>query len=149
MLLSSWLLGVSVKVVVNGSPYTKKEMVVTIATVNEKPCIMYNHYNTSTILDPSWVSPKYPNAKRDNGLLVVIKGEHSGKYVRRIHHRSDDGMDFVHLAVVKRVEGSSDVLSGEQFELGVNFLCLGNETKDEKNMNGGLMKNVRENARRR
>jgi len=149
MLLSSWLLGVSIKVVVNSSPYTKKEMVVTIATVNKKPCITYKHYNRSTILDPSWVSPKYPNAKCDNGLLVVIKGEHSGKYVRQIHHHSGNGKDFVHLAVVKRVEGSSDVLSGEQFELGVDFLCLGNETKEEKNMNKSLMKNLRENARHR
>jgi len=82
MLLSSQLLGISIKVVVNSCPYTKKEMVVTIATVNEKPCITYKHYNTSTILDSSWVSPKYPNAKHDNGLLVVIKGEHSGKYVQ-------------------------------------------------------------------
>jgi hypothetical protein len=80
----------------------------------------------------SWVSSKSPNPTRDNGLLMVIKGEHCGKYVGRIHHRyhEDDGSQqvLITLAVIKEVDGAADTLTGEQFELGPDSLCLAVET---------------------
>jgi len=40
-----------------------------------------NKYKTSEFLSPECVCIKHPNPKRDNGLLVVIQGEHCGKHV--------------------------------------------------------------------
>jgi hypothetical protein len=101
----------------------------------------------------SWVSSKSPNPTRDNGLLMVIRGEHCGKYVRRIHHRyhEDDGsrQALITLAVVKKVDGAADTLTGEQFELGPDSLCLAVETNEDKKLNANLMNLLRENARRR
>jgi hypothetical protein len=99
------------------------------------------------------VSSKSPNPTRDNGLLVVVEGEHCGKYVRRIHHRyhevDGDKQPLILLAVVKKVDGAADTLTGEQFELGPDSLCLAVETSEDKKSNANLMNSLRENARKR
>ena len=107
-------------------------MVVSIARVEGVVSIRHHVYNTSKGLSPAWVSTKGPNLTHDNGLLVVVKGEHCGKYVRRIHHRyhEDNGNKraLIILAVVQKVDGAADTLTGEQFELGPDSLCLAFET---------------------
>jgi hypothetical protein len=84
---------------------------------------------------------------------VVVKGEHCGKYVRRIHHRyhEDNGnkQAFIILAVVEKVDGAADTLTGEQFELGPDSLCLAFETNEDKKLNANLMTSLREDARQR
>jgi hypothetical protein len=98
------------------------------------------------------VSSKSPNPTRDNGLLVVVKGEHCGKYVRRIHHRyhEDNGnrQALILLAVVKKMDGAADTVTGERFELGPDLLCLAFETNEDKKLNAKLMDSLRENARK-
>jgi hypothetical protein len=95
------------------------------------------------------VTAKNPNPTRDNGLLVVIKGEHCGKYVRRIYHRYDDNNQaLMILSVVTRTDGAVDTLTGEQLELGSEFLCLAVETQAEKKLNTSLMASLRKSARR-
>jgi hypothetical protein len=99
------------------------------------------------------VSSKSPNPTRDNGLLMVVKGQHCGKYVRRIHHRyhEDNGnkQPLVNLAVVKKVDGAADTLTGEELELSPDSLCLAFETNEDKKLNVNLMNSLRENARKR
>jgi hypothetical protein len=98
------------------------------------------------------VSPKTPNPTRDNGILVVVKGNHCGKYVRRIHHRyhEDSGKKqaLMILAVVEKVDGAPDTLTGEQLELGPDSLCVAVETNEERKLNANLMDSLRENARK-
>jgi len=103
-------------------------------------------YKTSQSLDPAWVSPKHPNPTHDNGLLVVIKGEHCGKYVQRIHHRYDQETTIIILGVVKRMEDSADSLTGEQLELDVDHLCEGIEMKEDKKHNKLVMTALHEQA---
>ena len=50
------------------------------------------------------------------------------------------------LAVVKKVEGAADTLTGEQFELGPDSLCLAFETNKDKKLNTNLMTSLREIA---
>ena len=84
---------------------------------------------------------------------MVVKGEHCGKHVRWIHHRyhEDNGnkLALVLLAVVKKVDGAADTLTGEQLELGPDSLCLAFETNEDKKLNGNLMNVLREIARKR
>jgi len=55
---------------------------------------------------------------RDEGLLVVIKGEYCGKLVCRIHFRySSDNIPIADLAIVHHSGGAKDSLTGEQLEL--------------------------------
>ena len=85
---------------------------------------------------------------RDNGLLIVIKGEHCGKYVRWIHHWYQDNIAIIISAIVTRVEGLPDVLTGEQLELEAEDLCVSLETKEEKKQNESIMTALRKQARK-
>jgi len=86
---------------------------------------------------------------------MVVEGEHCGKYVRRIHHRyyeengNKQALIMIMLAVVKRVDGAPDILTGERLELGPDSLCLASETNEDKKLNANLMNSLRENARKR
>jgi hypothetical protein len=151
-LLDERLIGAQLKVVVNnGENYKNREVPVSIASVGGVISIRHHVYKTPRDLAPAWVSSTIPNPTRDNGLLVVVKGEHCGKYVRRIHHRyqEDNGnkQAFIILAVVERVDGAADTLTGEQFELGPDSLCLAFETNEDRKLNANLMTSLRENAR--
>ena len=83
---------------------------------------------------------------------MVVKGNHCGKYVRRIHHRyhEDNGNKqvIILLAVINKVEGTADTLTGEQFELGPDSLCIAVETNEDRKLNANLMNSLRENARK-
>ena len=84
---------------------------------------------------------------------MVVKGEHCGKYVRRIHHRyhknNGDKHVLIILAVVKKVDGAADILTEEQLELGPDSLCLASEMNENKKLNVNLMNSLHENARKR
>ena len=75
-LLDERLVGAQLKVIVdNGENYKNREVVVSIARVEGVVSIRHHVYNTSKGLVATWVSSKSPNPTRDNGLLVVVKGE--------------------------------------------------------------------------
>jgi hypothetical protein len=141
-------------VVVNdgGETYNNREVAVLITKVEGFVSIRHHVYGTSRSLFPEWVSPKRPNPTRDNGLIVVVKGDHCGKYVRQIHHRyhedSGNKKAVVILAVVKKVDKAVDTLTGEQLELGPDSLCLAVETNEDRKLNASLMNSLRENARK-
>lgn len=136
------------KVLVNGGKFTRKEVVASLTSIDGRLSLRHSIYHTSEVLPVEWVSPKYPNPTRDNGLLVVIKGEHCGKYVRRIHHRYQDDVAIIILAVVTRAEDLPNVLTGEQLELEAEDLCVSLETKEEKKQNESVMAALREQARK-
>ena len=153
-LLDERLVGARLKVAINnGDTGKKSDAVVLIAKVGGIVGILHEVYNASKGLPPAWVSSKSPNPTRDNGLLIVVEGEHCGKYVRRIHHmyheNNGNKQALVILAVVKKVEGAADTLTGEQLELGPDSLCLAFETSEDKKLNANLMDLLRENARKR
>jgi hypothetical protein len=93
------------------------------------------------------VTPKYPNPRHDNGLMIVISGEHCGKYVRRIYHRYEGGKLTVIVGVVNRVAGQVDTLLEERLDLDVSSLCLCTESKEDKDQNKSLMDVVQVEAR--
>jgi len=147
-LLDPRLVSKQFKVVANGGNFKQKEIVVGIALISGQLSIRHNKYKTSESLSPEWVSLKHPNPKCDNGLLVVIQGEHCGKHVRRIHHRFENEQVKMILAVVNRMEGTVDMLTGEQLELDAGQLCVSSETADEKKKNDTLMTALCKEARK-
>jgi hypothetical protein len=126
---------------------------VSIAKFEGDVSIRHHVYNTAKGLAPAWVLPKSPNPTRDNGILMVVKGDHCGKYVRRIHHRyheeNGNKQVLILLAVVNKVDGAADTLTGEQLELDPDSLCIAIETNEKKKLNANLMNSIRENARKR
>lgn len=114
-------------------------MIVSVEAVNGKCLIRKKEYHTSFQVSPNLVTPKHPNPAKDNGLLVVIKGEHAGKFVRRIHHRSKIEAKPMLLAVVTHFESTIDKLTGEQFELTADHLGIVVESDEGKESNKDLM----------
>lgn len=135
-------IGITLKVVVDGGEYKAKELDAHLVEVNGQLCIRHIHYRSSISLQPDWVTPKHPCPKREKGLLVVIKGEHQGKLVRRIQHRNENKEVIMILVVIKRKTGVADVLSDEHLELGSEFLCVVSETKKEKKLGIALLASV-------
>ena len=148
VLLDLRLLEARLRVFVTGGKFDKKELTASVRFIEGRLCIQHHFYKSWEALLSEWVTPKHPNPTRDNGLLVVIKGAHCGKYVRRIHHRYEGEEAIVILAVVNRVVGHVDNLSGEQLELDVSHLCVCEESKEDKGLNRSLMNSLREEARK-
>ena len=78
---------------------------------------------------------------------MVVKGNHCGKYVRRIHHRyyednHGNKQSLILLAVVKKVDGAVDMLTGEQLELSPDSLCIAVETNEDKKLIANLMNSL-------
>ena len=147
-LLDPRLVDVDLRVVVNGGQYQRKELTACVKSMDGRLSIRRQKYKTFYILSPEWVTPKHPNPKRENALLVVIKGEHVGKHVRRIYHRFVDGEAIPILAVVNRVAGQVDTLTGDRLEMDASHLCVCEEPMDERKRNDLLMNPLREEARK-
>jgi len=147
-LLDARLSNVKLRVIVDGGDYKNKELTASIFTADGRLSIRRPKYNTFEYFHPDWVTPKHPHPKRDNGLLVVIKGEHLGKTVRRIRHQFDeDGNVFLMLVVVNSVEGQVDTLTGDLLQMNASHLCVCNESPEFRKDNDLLMKPLREEAR--
>jgi hypothetical protein len=148
-LLDPRLVGKAARVTVSAGPHPKKDALVsTLPGQNNEVAIRQSWRNQSFYLQPEWVTLQHPNPTRDNGLLVVIRGDHCGKYVRRIHHHYDnDNRPIMQLAVVERIDGATDALAEERIELPPEDLCQGFETEQEKKLNAKLMTTLREQAR--
>lgn len=148
-LLDSRLLNVELRVSVSGNGIKIKELTARVQSTDGHLGLFYTLYRKTVALDAKFVKPKHPNPTRDNGLLVVIKGDHYGKQVRRIHHHYQNkaGTATVILAVVDRVAGHMDRLTGEQLNLDASYLCVCEESKEDKQLNSSLMNGLREEAR--
>lgn len=151
VLLDQRLLGIPLRVVVSGGEYSEKEMTVHVqnhSSPDSDALVIGRRKHKSWFpLSPDWISPKHPNPTRDNGLLVVIGGDHFGKCVRRIHHCHRDGGTIILLAVVDRVPGRADRLTGEKIELDRFHLCVCEEATEDKKRNESLMTALRDEAR--
>jgi hypothetical protein len=84
-------------------------------------------------LDPSWVKILHPNVKQHRGLMLVIKGEHVGKFGMRVCHYSGE-KDMALVAFIHCVEGMRPTLTGEEARLFPDELAIVEQTKDEKNL---------------
>ena len=142
-------MNVGIKVIVNGGTYKAKELSAFIVSTEGWLSICRQKYKTFEYLPLEWVTPKYPNAKRENGLLVVIKGEHFSKYARRIYHRFVGEEPITILAVVNRVAGQMDSLTGEQLEMDASHLCVCEESTEERKQNDLMMQPLRDEARKK
>jgi hypothetical protein len=149
-LLDPQLVGKILRVSVSGGAHPKKETPVAVVMGQIGEVVIQQSWrNESCGLIPEWVTARHPNPTRDNGLLVVIRGDHCGKYVRRIHHYYVNGNrdnPIMQLAVLERAEGAETIME-ERIELPPEDLCQGFETEKEKNLNAKLMTSLRKQAR--
>lgn len=132
------------KVVVNGENFNNKEMVIFVEKGENGPIVRYTHYKQTKTLPVEWVSIKHPNLTRDDSLILIVKGDHCGKFVRRIHHKYENGQSqaIPILRVVNCQANTPEVLTDEDIELDMSFLCLAAESTKERKAGDGLMKSL-------
>jgi predicted nucleic acid-binding Zn finger protein len=78
-----------------------------------------------------------------NGLVIVIEGEHHGKYLRRLLHEGYKASALMIGAVVKRIDGQCDHFTGEEIKISTDSLCVVEETKEEVNRMKDIMLDAR------
>lgn len=143
------LLNIKIKVKFTGGEHENKEAVIAPSIFEGRPVLPFSFYKTRIHYPPKWVSVVQPNPTRDEGLLVVIKGEHCGKLVRRVHFRYDsDNIPIADLAVVHHFEGVKDNLTGEWLELTADDLGSVVEAPSDKALNKDLMTVLRTKHRK-
>lgn len=144
ILLNPLLLDVVAKATIHGGVYKNQTTDVHIARLGAKLGLFHRRNKTYYPLEPGWVTPKHPSPTHDHGLLIVIEGEHCGKYVRRISHLSRKDGPVIILAVVNRMKGCADTLTGEQLLLPPNVLCKSTELDKERKVNDDIMAPLRQ-----
>ena len=96
----------------NGGKYKDKEHSIIVVHTNRQLSICQDKYRTSYSIKPEWVTPTALKATHDNGLLIVIKGEHCGKYVRCLQHRHENGQTYMIVSEVTVANDHVDTLTG-------------------------------------
>ena len=86
ILLNSQLHNVKVKALVNGGEYKDKTMFVYGALRDGQAHIHGKFGKTISILQPEWISLVPPDVTCHEALLIIIKGQHFGRFAHRIHH---------------------------------------------------------------
>jgi len=125
-------MNVELKVVADGGGHKGKELSAFVKSMEGQLSLRRQKYNSLEYLSLEWVTPKCLNPKRENGLLVVIKGEHFGKFVQQIYHRFIGDEVIATLAVVNRVAGQVDTLTGDQLEMDASHLCVCEESIEDR-----------------
>lgn len=135
-------MNIPLNVIVNGGTHEDAKLVASVTLVDGRLSLRHSYRKVLYPLEPEWVTPKYASPSHDNGLVVIIKGEHRGKYMRRVHHSGRGPLALMIGAVIKRIEGSADVVTDERLEVGSDCLCTVHETKDQIKLNKHIMENI-------
>ena len=89
----------------------------------------------------------HPNVKQTDALLVIIKGEHMGRFGLRICHSHSGSQASALLEIIDRVEDSKPTRTGIEICLPAEYLAIILETKEEKKWNAECMVDRRKQAR--
>jgi hypothetical protein len=130
-LIHSSFLGKNFQVVVDGGEYSNKVLTAKVVMIDGIMLLRYPNRGTDYPLQPEWVSPLHPSPTHDNGLVVVIRGEHHGKYLRRLHHDGYKNLALMIAAVVERRKDTTDDFTGEVVKIDCESLCVVKETAEE------------------
>jgi hypothetical protein len=112
------------------------------------PTICYSAKKTETHLQPNWVTVIHPNVKLHRGLLLVLEGEHIGKFGLRICHNIRDGQAMALLAFINRMNGLPPTLTGEEARFFDYQLAIVEESKKESKWNADCIQPRRKEAQR-
>ena len=98
-------------------------------------------------IDMKDVQLKHPTAQRGNGLLVILEGEHCGKYARRINHHEEGGSVVMEVAIVSHSVGQDDTRTGEILRLDPKLFGMVAEDSKTRKKNTACVSAIREDVR--
>jgi hypothetical protein len=146
-LLQSHLLDVKVQAKLSGGQHKVAKTFISGSMHEGRPKILYTTHKTTHVVDPNWVTIIHPNVKATDALLVVLEGEHAGRFALRIcqTHRGSRTMALV--AIIDRAAGMQPNQTGIEVAFPAEDLAIVQETKVEKEWHTECMKARRQQAR--
>jgi hypothetical protein len=143
ILLDPRLENIKVAAKVTGAEHTNKSMTVWGTVLDGRRRIVYSVNKALKDITTAQVILDAPNPARTDSLLVVIKGENIGTFVRRITNEKSLAV----CRVVTRENGCRDTVTTTTLQLPAEDLALVIETKEEKALNQGILQEERAASR--
>lgn len=144
ILLNPLFLGVHLVVIADGEGFINRKLAISLVkSKDEYLSFQYTKNRRSLPINHSIITPVHPNVAYYDGLVVVIRGPHCGKFGRRIHHIVEGDRKLMLLAVVQRSAGAVDIITGEQLILDAESMCIVNESAEDRQRNKDILKNIR------
>jgi len=104
-------------------------------------------HKTTYVMDPNWVTILHPNVKATDALLVVLEGEHAGRFTLRICQIHHGSKTMALVAIIDCATGMQPNQTGVEVALPAEDLVIVQETKVEKEWHMECMKACRQQAR--
>jgi hypothetical protein len=140
------LLDIKVQATVTGGQFNLSKVFVSSTMHEGKQQIIYKANRKIHVLDPNWVTIIHPNIKQTDALLVVLEGEHAGRFGLRIcHSRSHSDTALVH--IINGIEDSTPSQSGIEVRIPATHLAIVFETKEEKRLHTECVQERRKETR--
>lgn len=111
--------------------------------------IVYSSKRTPKDITTAEVVFTSVNPMRHDTLLVVVKGDHIGTFVRRVTHEKNGASVLAVCRIVTQREGSPDIVTATTLKLAAEDVAIVIETKEEKSLNNGIMDEACGAVRRR
>ena len=149
VLLDPRLHNIKVKAVVNGPRCDNKTMFVHGGMWDNHLKIRGKFGKKVFDVEPEWIRVVPPDVTRHDGLLVIIKGSHLGRFARRIHYGYADAemsTKTAFVALLNRTQGQADSVD-EEVHLTADYLAIVDETKEDKDLHSACVMARRKETR--
>ncbi|KAG5646854.1 hypothetical protein H0H81_008121 [Sphagnurus paluster] len=148
ILLDPRLENVKVQAKVTSIDYKDKQLVVWGTVLVGRRRIMHAVRGVVKDLTGATVVLEVLNTTHTDSRLVVINGEHTGTFMRRVTHEGTGANSIAVCRVVVLNEGSMDTVTDRELKLPATDLALIKETDEEKKANRNVL-SVEQNAARK
>ena len=146
-LLQTHLLDVKVQAKVVGGELNLAKTFVSSSMREGRPRILHMSHKTTRCLEPNWVTVLHPNVKHTDALLVILKGEYSGRFALRICHTHRNSQAMALVGIIDHAAGMRPNQTGIEVPLPSEHLAIVQETNEEKKWHTECMKARRQQAR--
>jgi len=146
-LLQSHLLDVKVQAKLLGGQHKVAKTFISGSMYEGQPRILYMTHKTTYVVDPNWVTILHPNVKATDALLVILEGEHAGRFALQICQTHRGSKTMVLVAIIDHVAGMQPNQTGIEVALPAEDLAIVQEMKVEKEWHTECMKARRQQAR--
>jgi len=145
-LLQSHLLDVKVQAKLSGSQHKVAKTFISGSMYEGRPRILYMTYKMTYVMDPNWVTILHPNVKATDALLVILDGEHVGRFTLQICQTHHSSKTMALVTIIDHATGMQPNQTGIEVALPAEDLAIVQEMKVEKEWHTECMKARREQA---
>ena len=145
-LLQSHFLDVKVQAKLLGGHHKVAKTFISGSMYEGQPRILYTTHKTTYVMDPNLVTILHLNVKATYALLVVLEGEHVGRFALQICQTHHSSKTLALVIIIDHATGMQPNQTGIEVALPAEDLAIVQEMKVEKEWHTECMKARREQA---